>query len=70
MQKVAEEFAAQANMSAKDMVRETGFIKPGDNIENIGVSPDFEQGIAGLENPDDVGDKIPYQRRFRRSDAG
>lgn len=64
VQKVAEEFAAQANMSAKDMVRETGFIKPGDNIENVGVSPDFEQGIAALENPGDVGEKFRIKDGF------
>lgn len=62
--KTAEEFAAQANMSMKDMVRETGFVKPGDTIENVGVSPQFEEGIAGLENQNDVGDKIPVQKGF------
>jgi peptidyl-prolyl cis-trans isomerase D len=64
VQKVAEEFAAEANMSAKDMVRETGFIKPGDNIENVGISPDFEQNIAGLENPNDVGEKFRIRDGF------
>jgi peptidyl-prolyl cis-trans isomerase D len=64
VQKVADEFAAQANMSPKDMVRETGFIKPGDNIENVGVSPDFEQGIAALENPNDVGEKFRIKDGF------
>jgi peptidyl-prolyl cis-trans isomerase D len=64
VQKVAAEFAAQANMNVKDMVRETGFIKPGDNIENVGVSPDFEQAIAGLANPGDVGDKFRIKDGF------
>ncbi|HEY0426250.1 MAG TPA: peptidylprolyl isomerase [Pyrinomonadaceae bacterium] len=64
VQKVAEEFATQANMNAKDMVRETGFIKPGDNIENVGVSPDFEQAITALENPGDVGDKFRIKDGF------
>ncbi len=64
VQKTAEEFAAQANMSAKDMVRETGFVKPGDTIENVGISPQFEEGIAALENQSDVGDKIPVQNGF------
>jgi len=63
-QKVAAEFAGQANMSVKDMVRETGFVKPGDEIENVGVSPDFEQGIAALENPSDVGDKFRIKDGF------
>ena len=46
------------------MVRETGFVKPGDTVENVGVSPQFEEGIAGLENQSDVGDKIPVQNGF------
>ena len=64
VQKVAEEFAAQANMNVKDMVRETGYVKPGDDVENIGNSPQFEEGIASLENQGDVGDKIPIQNGF------
>ncbi len=63
-QKTAQEFAAQANMSAADMVRETGYVKPGDNVENIGTSPQFESGIASLENPNDVGDKTPVKDGF------
>ena len=64
VQKVAEEFAAQANMNAADMVRETGFVKPGDDVEKVGISPQFEEGIAGLNNQGDVGDKIPVQNGF------
>ncbi len=64
VQKTAEEFAAQANMPAKDMVRETGFVKPGDTVENIGNSPQFEEGIANLNNPNDVGEKTPIQNGF------
>jgi peptidyl-prolyl cis-trans isomerase D len=64
VQKTAEEFAAQANMNAKDMVRETGYVKPGDTVADVGVSPQFEEGIAGLENQSDVGEKIPVQNGF------
>lgn len=64
VQKVAEEFAAQANMNAADMVRETGFVKPGDDVAKVGISPQFEEGIAGLANTGDVGDKIPVQNGF------
>lgn len=64
VQKTAAEFAAQANMNATEMVRETNYIKPGDNVENIGISPQFEEGIATLENVNDVGDKIPVQNGF------
>jgi len=64
VQATAQEFAAQASMSASEMVRETGFVKPNDTVENIGNSPQFEQGIAGLENISDVGEKIPIQNGF------
>lgn len=62
--KVAQEFAAQANMTAAEMVKETPFVKPGDNVQDIGISPQFEEGIAGLENANDVGDKIPVSNGF------
>lgn len=64
VQATAQQFATEANMSAADMVRETPYVKPGDNVENIGTSPQFEEGIAGLENAQDVGDKIPVQNGF------
>ena len=64
VQKTAAEFAAQANMSVAEMVRETGYVKPGDEVENVGISPQFEEGIAGLENQNEVGEKIPVQNGF------
>lgn len=64
VQKTAQQFAAEANSTVAEMVRETGYIKPGDTVENIGVSPQFEEGIAGLANVNDVGDKIPVPEGF------
>ncbi len=64
VQKTAQEFAAQAGMNPQEMVRETGFIKPGDEVPNVGISPQFEEGIAGLENQNDAGDKIPVKDGF------
>lgn len=64
VQKVAEEFAGQANMASKDMIRETGFAKPGDDIPEVGVSQEFEQGIATLENPGDVGERFRIKNGF------
>jgi peptidyl-prolyl cis-trans isomerase D len=64
VQATAQQFAGEANMSATEMVRETAYVKPGDNVENIGTSPQFEEGIAGLQNVQDVGDKIPVQNGF------
>jgi peptidyl-prolyl cis-trans isomerase D len=64
VQKVADEFAPQANMSPKDMVRETGYVKKDDDVPNIGVSPQFEAGIEPLANVNDTGDKIPVKDGF------
>jgi peptidyl-prolyl cis-trans isomerase D len=61
---VAQELAAEANMKPEDMVRETPFIKPGDDVPNIGSSQQFEQGIAPLQNPNDVGDRTPVKGGF------
>jgi parvulin-like peptidyl-prolyl isomerase len=63
-QKTASDFAAQANMNVADMIRETQYIKPGDNVDKIGVSQQFEDGIKDLNNPQDVGDKTPVPEGF------
>ena len=64
VQATAAKFAAQANMTTAEMVKETPFVKPGDNVENIGVSPQFEEGIKNLENANDVGERTPVQNGF------
>jgi peptidyl-prolyl cis-trans isomerase D len=64
VQATANKFAGQANMSASEMIRETPFVKPGDNVENIGVSPQFEEGIKNLSQPNDVGERTPIQNGF------
>ncbi len=63
-QKVAQEFAAEANMNAAEMVRETPFVKPGDDIPNIGSSQQFEDAIAALNNPNDVGERTGIKNGF------
>lgn len=63
-QKVAQELAAAANMSPAEMVRETPYVAPGDEVPNIGTSQQFEQGIAPLENPQDVGERTPIKNGF------
>ncbi len=62
--KAAQAFAGEANMAAADMVKETAFLKPGDDVPNVGVSPQFEEGIAPLNNVGDVGEKTPIQNGF------
>lgn len=64
VQATAQQFAAEANMSVAEMIRETPYVKPGDNVENIGTSPQFEEGIQPLENAQDVGERIPIQNGF------
>lgn len=63
-QAVARELAPEANMKPEEMIRETPFIKPGDDVPNIGSSQQFEQGIAPLENPNDVGERTPVKGGF------
>ncbi|HWT02440.1 MAG TPA: peptidyl-prolyl cis-trans isomerase [Pyrinomonadaceae bacterium] len=63
-QKVAQELAAEANMSAAEMVRETPFVVPGDAVPDIGSNQQFEQGIALLENPQDIGNVTPVPNGF------
>jgi len=54
-QKVAQELAGDASMQPAEMVKETGFIKPGDDVPGIGSSQQFEAVIEPLNNPGDVG---------------
>jgi len=63
-QKVAQELAAEANMKPADMVRETPFVKPGDDVPNIGSSQQFEDAIAPLNNPNDIGDRTGIKNGF------
>jgi peptidyl-prolyl cis-trans isomerase D len=63
-QKVAQEFAAEANMTPAEMVRETAFVKTGDDVPNIGVNQQFEQAIEPLNNPNDVGEPTGIKNGF------
>lgn len=63
-QKVAQELAAEANMNPADMVRETSYIKPGDDVPNIGSSQQFEDAIAPLKNTNDVGERVGIKNGF------
>lgn len=63
-QKVATELAAEANMQPGEMVKETGYIKPGDDVPDIGSNQQFEQAIAPLNNPNDVGARTGVKGGF------
>ncbi len=62
--KVAQELAAEANMSPAEMVRETPYIKPGDDVPEIGSNQQFEEAIAPLNNPNDVGVRTGVKNGF------
>jgi len=55
-QKVAQEFAGEANMNAADMVKETPFVKPGDDVPEIGSNQQFEEALEPLNNSNDIGE--------------
>jgi peptidyl-prolyl cis-trans isomerase D len=63
-QKVAQELASQANMTAAEMVRETPYIKPGDDVKDIGANQQFEQAVGALNNPNDVGESTGIKGGF------
>lgn len=63
-QKVAQELAPAANMTPAEMIRETPYVAPGDDVPNIGSSQQFEQGIEPLQNPQDVGERTPIKNGF------
>ncbi|HKR60740.1 MAG TPA: peptidyl-prolyl cis-trans isomerase [Pyrinomonadaceae bacterium] len=63
-QQVARELAAEANMQPSEMVKETGYIKPGDDVPDIGSNQQFEQAIAPLNNPNDVGERTGVKGGF------
>ena len=63
-QQVAAEFAPQANMTTGEMIRETPFVKPEDDVPEIGVSQQFEKAIEPLNNPGDIGDRVSIKGGF------
>jgi peptidyl-prolyl cis-trans isomerase D len=63
-QKVAQEFAAQANMTPAEMVKETPFVQAGDEVPEIGSSPQFEDKIKPLEEAGAVGDFVGVKNGF------
>ena len=64
VQKVAQELAAEANMKPAEMVKETPFIKPGDDVPEIGSSQQFEAVVEPLNNPGDAGERTGVKGGF------
>jgi peptidyl-prolyl cis-trans isomerase D len=63
-QKVAQEFAAEANNTAAAMVRETPYIKPDDDIPQIGNNQQFHDVLSALNNANDVGEATGVKGGF------
>lgn len=63
-QKVAQELAAEANMTPAEMVRETGYLKRDDDVPNVGVNQQFEATLAPLNNVNDVGEVTGIKEGF------
>jgi peptidyl-prolyl cis-trans isomerase D len=63
-QKVAQELSGEANMSPAEMVKETPYVKPGDDVPEIGNAPQFEQAIEPLNNINDIGERTPVKDGF------
>jgi len=63
-QKVAQELAPKANMTPAEMVKETPFVQPGDDVPDIGSNQQFEQTIEQLNNPNDVGEATGIKNGF------
>jgi peptidyl-prolyl cis-trans isomerase D len=64
LKKVAEELAKDANMQPGEMVKETPFVKPGDDVPGIGSSQQFEAAIEPLNNPGDIGEQTGVKGGF------
>ncbi|HEY6245110.1 MAG TPA: peptidyl-prolyl cis-trans isomerase [Pyrinomonadaceae bacterium] len=63
-QKVAQELAGEANSTPAEMVRETPYIKPEDDVPEIGNNQQFHTAISALNNPNDVGDAVGVKGGF------
>ncbi|MGA9994502.1 MAG: SurA N-terminal domain-containing protein, partial [Pyrinomonadaceae bacterium] len=63
-QKAAQQVAAEANMKPAEMIKETAYVTPGEDVKDIGSSPQFEEAIAPLNNPNDIGERTPIKGGF------
>lgn len=63
-QKVAQELAAEANMTPAEMVKETPFVKSGDDVPSIGNNQQFFEAIESLNNPQDVAQQVGVRDGF------
>ena len=51
-------------MTPAEMVRETAFVKRGDDVPDIGSNQNFEQTLESLNNPNDVGEATGIKSGF------
>ncbi|MGB8509771.1 MAG: SurA N-terminal domain-containing protein, partial [Pyrinomonadaceae bacterium] len=63
-QTVARELAPEASMKPEEMVKTTPFVKPGDNVPEIGSSPQFEGAVEPLNDVGQIGDRVSIKGGF------
>jgi parvulin-like peptidyl-prolyl isomerase len=51
-------------MAPAEMVRETPYIKPGDDVKDIGTNQQFEEAVGQLNNPNDVAEPTGIKGGF------
>jgi len=51
-------------MKPADMVRETPYVKSGDDVPNIGSNQQFETAIKPLNNPNDISEPMQIKGGF------
>ncbi|MCA1635840.1 MAG: hypothetical protein LC802_19655 [Acidobacteria bacterium] len=61
---MAQEIAPEANMTPGEMLKETPFVRPGDDVPEIGSSPQFEEAIKPLEEQGQVGERVGVKNGF------
>jgi peptidyl-prolyl cis-trans isomerase D len=64
LQKVAQEVASQANMTPAEMIKETPYIKPGDDVKDIGNNQQFHDVVSKLNNPNDIAEPTSIKGGF------
>jgi peptidyl-prolyl cis-trans isomerase D len=60
----AKKISAKLNLKPEDVKRETPFFVPGDDLENIGSNPSFEEKTNVLTAAGEVGEKVGVRGGF------
>jgi parvulin-like peptidyl-prolyl isomerase len=61
---VADDIAKKMNLKQEDVLRHTPFFTEGDDVPDVGTNPTFEEAVANLKKPGDVGVKVGIRSGF------